>query len=84
MSKPPMIYLKEQEYAVIQMALAGVLEDLKKMEEQPWDPTARKYHRDMTEAAKSAALKIEKVTGIKAELPPYFDGDENQFFTKES
>lgn len=81
------IYLTREEAAALQMALSGLLEDFKKcaqMPEIPWTPEARKYMKDITAAANSAADKIERFTGLKKGLPPFNPGDENEFLTKPS
>lgn len=82
--KPPMIYLTKDEYKAVQLGLSNILEDFKATRLLPWNSESRKDMKDIMAATKSAAAKIEKITGIKAILPPYIDGEEKYYFTKES
>lgn len=82
--KPPMIYLTKEEYKAVQLGLAHILEDFKQTGLLPWNAESRKDMKDIMTATNSAAAKIEKITGIKAILPPYIDGEEKDYFTKES
>ncbi len=71
------------------MGLARVMEDINAMkhkgyENTPWTPEARKIQADIMKACQSAATKLEKFAGYKCELPPYIDGDEDEFLTKQS
>lgn len=87
MNKAPHIYFNPQEVAVLTMALGGLIEDLNTVAKDPtipWTPEAKKDQKDIVGAAKSAAAKLEKFTGVKCNLPPYKPGDENEFFTKQS
>jgi hypothetical protein len=83
------IFFNPAEVAAIGMGLARVMEDMNAMkkngyENTPWTPEARKIQADMMAACRSAANKLEKFAGYKCELPPYEDGDENEFLTKQS
>jgi len=78
------IYFNREEVAVLAMGLASILEDFKVSDGLPWTPEARKYKKDISAAAKSAAAKLEKFGGVKCDLPEYKPEDENEFFTKES
>lgn len=85
--KPVSIFFNPNEATVIGLALASLLENLNdqlKDSTIPWTPESRKQLREMFDAAKAAANKLEKFTGIKCNLPPYVPGDENEFFTKQS
>jgi hypothetical protein len=84
--KAEKIYFNPNEVKAISMGLGIMLDDIDSplMKQQPWTPEARKDFKEMKEAARSAAAKLEKFTGIKCALPPYNDGDENEFLTKES
>lgn len=81
-----MIYLTMQEYQAVQLGLGRVIEDMKNTgtELYPWTPEARRVRKEIMTAANTAAAKIEKITGVKAELPSYEDGDEDEFLTKQS
>lgn len=81
------IILLPEDVKVIQLALAGLMEDLKESFSDPripWDHKARKEMKQILSAAESAATKIEKISGHAAELGEYTEGDEQKFFTKES
>lgn len=84
---PPMIYLNPGEYMAIQMGLGAILEDMETVTKDPRIPFTPEIRNQMAEImrdARSAALKIKKITGVDAILPPYRPGDENEFLTKES
>lgn len=69
------------------MGLGLIIQDLNSTAKDPsipWTPEARAIQKDIAAAAKAAAGKLEKFTGVKCDLPPYQPGDENEFFTKES
>jgi hypothetical protein len=82
--KPEKIYFNPNEVNAIAMGLARIMEDIKANELQPWTPEMRKITKEILTAARSAAHKLEKFTGVKCELPPYNEGDENEFLTKQS
>jgi hypothetical protein len=87
MNKPVQLYLNAQEAKAIQMGLGRIIEDLKTMSSalnMPWTPDARKTLKTILNAATSAGKKIQRITGIAANIPPYNPGDENEFLTKES
>lgn len=83
------IYFSKEEAAILGMALASMIEDLKPAVNgdlglKPWTPESRKDFNEMLKHAKAAANKLEKFAGIKCTLPDYNDGDELEFFTKPS
>ena len=83
------IFFNPAEVSAIGMGLARIMEDMNDMkkngyENTPWTPEARKIQADIMAACRSAANKLEKFAGYKCELPPYIDGDENEFLTKQS
>lgn len=87
--KSEKIYFNPNEVAAIGLGLARVIEDINAMKEgewenTPWTPEARQIQKDILAACQSAANKIERFTGYKCDLPPYVEGDENEFLTKES
>jgi hypothetical protein len=87
--KPEKIYFNPKEVMAISMGLGRVIEDINAMKKGeyvgiPWTPEARSILADILEACQSAASKLEKFAGVKCELPPYEEGDENEFLTKES
>lgn len=82
--KPEKIYFNPDEVQAISMGLAIIMQDYEATKQLPWDPAARKTQADIMKATRSAAAKLEKFAGVKSDLPPYNEGDENEFFTKES
>ena len=73
---------------VIIMALEAMIEELQassKDQTMPFTPAARIMMKEMLDAAQSAKEKMVKISG--AVIPPateYKEGDEKEFFTKES
>jgi hypothetical protein len=83
------IFFNPAEVSAIGMGLARIMEDMNAMkkngyENTPWTPEARKIQADIMSACRSAANKLEKFAGYKCELPPYENGDEDEFLTKQS
>lgn len=79
--------LTPDEVAVIQMALSGMIEDLETVSKDPtipFTPQARKESKEILTAAKSAHSKMALASGMEVKLDPYKEGDENEFFTKQS
>lgn len=79
--------LTPNEVAVIQMALSGMIDDLKSVASDPTiplTPQARKDSKDILNNAVSAHKKIASVSGNEIKLDPYKEGDEQEFFTKQS
>lgn len=79
--------LSPDEVAVIQMALQNTIEDLEAVGKDPtipFTPEARKHSREILLAAKSALKKISITSGHAVRMDPYKEGDEQEFFTKES
>lgn len=83
------IYFNPNEVMAIGLGLARVIDDINAMKQGdnvniPWTPESRKIQSDILAACQSAANKIEKFAGYKCDLPPYIDGDEDEFLTKQS
>lgn len=79
------IYFRPDEVRALAMGLGMIIDTFNSQNpDTPWTPEARKYQKEIVGATKSAAEKLEKFTGIKCDLPPYFPGDETEFLTKES
>lgn len=83
------IFFSPNEVMAIGLGLTRIIEDMNAMKQGnnvnlPWTPEARKIQKDMLAACQSAAAKLEKFAGYKCELPPYVDGDEDEFLTKQS
>lgn len=78
--------LSPKEVAVIQLALQDmkeVLEETQKMG-TPWNTQAITDLKDIYANCKSALEKITKISGLPVSLAKYEEGDEKEFFTKES
>lgn len=87
--KTERIYFNPNEVMAIGLGLARVMEDINAMKRgelinTPWTPEARKVQLEILSACQSAANKIEKFANYKCDLPPYKDGDEDEFLTKQS
>jgi len=79
--------LTPKEILMIQSALQIQIEDVESVSKNPalpFDPQAREDMRNILTTAKSALEKIGKMSGGIVGLAPYNEGDENEFFTKES
>ena len=75
------------EVAVMQMALQALIEDLGSAASSPklpFTPEARIEMQNILSNAKSALNKCAIASGKLIELPPFREGDEKEFFTKES
>lgn len=88
-SNPSHIFFTPKEAAVIAMGIGMILSDMADVNNgktglYPWTPEARKDFKDIYAAAQSAANKLEKFAGVNCTLPPYEEGDEDNFLTKES
>lgn len=80
-NKPPSVFLTNEEATAIQMALGSILDDFEATVDLKWNAEALKYRKDIKRSATSAALKIQRITGITHLLPRYKEGDENDFIT---
>ena len=79
--------LTPEEVLISQMALSALIEDLETVSKDPtipFNPEARKHQREMLAAAKGAHSKLAAASGKLVKLDPYKEGDEKEFFTKES
>lgn len=81
------LYLKPEEGKFLSMAVVRMIEDLKETSQNQiinWAPDARKQLKEMLTAGESLRQKLVKLGFDMRELPPYIDGDENEFLTKQS
>lgn len=79
--------LNPHEVLAIGLGLSRLLEEMDEIKKDvaiPWTPEERKRQKEIYDNAKSAAFKIEKLTGFEFKLDAYIDGDEKEFLTKES
>lgn len=75
------------EVMAIGLGLSRIIEDIEETKNDPrlpFTPEARRIQKEIYDSAKSAAMKIEKITGFECKLDAYVDGDENEFLTKQS
>jgi hypothetical protein len=81
------LYLKPEEALFLSMAVVSMIEQLTNTSKNQginWNPEARGYLRDMLAAAATLKIKMEKLGMPMNDLPPFMEGDENEFLTKES
>lgn len=85
--KGEQLYLKPNEVKFISMAVLSMLEQLQdsaKNQLLNWNPETRKDLKDMIEIGSNLKIKLKKLGFDMRELPPYLDGDEDEFLTKQS
>lgn len=85
--KAEQLYLKPDEGKFLSMAVLRMIEDLQESQKDVqlnWNPEARKYLKEMVEAGTSLKIKLIKLGFDMSELPPYMNGDEDEFLTKQS
>ena len=81
------LFLKPKEGKFLSMCVISMIEKLADTATDPnlnWNPEARKDLREMREAGESLRIKLEKLGFDMRDLPPYIDGEEKDFLTKES
>lgn len=69
------------------MAVVAMVEQLRETSQHQlinWNPETRKDLKDMLTAGNSLKIKLQKIGFNMSDLPPYLDGDETEFLTKES
>ena len=79
--------LTPHEVMAIGMGLARIIEDMEDIKKDasiPWTPESRKMQKEILDNAKSAASKIEAISGFECKLDDYQEGDEDEFLTKPS
>lgn len=81
------LFLKPDEARLLSMAVVSIIEQLRatsKNQNINWNPEARKDFKDMLAAGESLRLKLNKLGFDMSNLPPYIDGDEKEFLTRQS
>ena len=81
------LYLKPQEAAFLGMAVMSMIDNLERQAKEQnlnWTPAARSTFREMLTAAAGLKVKMEKMGFDMRELPPFEEGDEQEYFTKQS
>lgn len=79
--------LTPDEVKAIGMGLGRIIEDLEEVNKRgdiPWTPEAIVIQTEILSNARSAAKKIEQMTGFACKLDEYKEGDEKEFLTKQS
>jgi hypothetical protein len=85
--KGEQLYLKPDEAKFIAMAIVSLIEQLQETSKNPdinWNPEARKDLKDMLAAGNTLKIKLQKLGFDMSDLPPYLEGDKDDFLTKES
>lgn len=85
--KPIKNLLVPEEVMAIGLGLSRLIEDMETVNKDgniPWTPEAILIQGQILSNARSAAKKIEQMTGFVCKLDPYKEGDENEFLTKQS
>jgi hypothetical protein len=81
------LYLKPDEAKFLSMAVVALIEELNSTSKNVnlnWNPETRKDLKDMIAAGSSLKVKLNKLGFDMRELPPYIDGEEKDYLTKES
>lgn len=81
------LYLKPDEAKFLSMAVIAMIEQLHDTAINPdinWNPETRRDLKGMIDAGNSLKIKMQKLGIDTRDLPPYLDGDENEFLTKQS
>lgn len=81
------LYLKPDEAKFTSMAVLSLLELLETVSKNQlinWNPEARKDLKEMVAAGSSLKIKLKNLGFDMRPLPPYLEGDENNFLTKQS
>ena len=81
------LFLKPDEQKFLAMAVVSLLEQLNEVatnEKINFNPEARKDLKDMRAAGKALVIKFNKLGFDMRDLPPYMEGDEDEFLTKPS
>lgn len=81
------LYLKPEEQKFIAMAVVSLIEQLEETSTNPnipWNPETRKDLKDMRSAGEAVRIKLKKLGFDMRDLPPYIEGEEKDYLTKES
>lgn len=81
------LFLKPDEGKFLSMSVVAMIEKLRDTSQNQtinWNPETRKDLKDMLQAGESIRIKLKKLGFDMRDLPPYIDGDENEFLTKQS
>jgi hypothetical protein len=81
------LYLKPEEGKFLEMSVVSMLEQLQSSlhdQHLNWDAKTRKMLKDMIAAGSGLKIKLQKMGFKMEDLPPFLDGDEHDFFTKQS
>lgn len=81
------LYLKPDEQKFVSMAVMSLIEQLVETTQNQrinWNPETRKDFKDMLSTGKQLKIKLEKLGFDMRELPPFIDGDETDYLTKQS
>jgi hypothetical protein len=85
--KGEQLYLKPNESKFLSVAVSALLDELggaSKNVLMNWNPETRKDIKDLLEAGNSLKVKLNKLGFDVSDLPPFVEGEEDNFLTKES
>lgn len=88
--EPPKIFLNDKELKAIVMSLQytnDFASDWNKRDNVPWNPEGRAILKDITDTTQGILRKLSNAYNDGKPfppLPPFVDGDEDEFLTKES
>lgn len=81
------LFLKPDEQKFIALAVVNMLDQLEESSKNQfinWNPDARGYLKDMLSAGNGLKIKLGRLGFDMRDLPPFIDGDEEDFLTKQS
>lgn len=81
------LFLKPEEGKFVALATIDLVERLTNISRNDkinWNPAARKQLKEMIEAGTKLKEKLKKLGFDMSELPPFMEGDQDEFLTKES
>ena len=87
MEKGKQLYLNPDEMKFLSIAVLALMEDLKSTSQNTqhnWNPSARKDLNEMKQAGLALKIKMTKLGFDMRDFPPYEDGEEKNYLTKES
>jgi len=85
--KGQQLFLKPEEQKFISLAVVGLIEQLQEVYTNQFvnfNPEARRDLKQMLAAGNSLKIKMEKLGFDMRKLPPFMEGDEDEFLTKPS
>ncbi|MBS1915680.1 MAG: hypothetical protein JST87_05345 [Bacteroidetes bacterium] len=81
------LFLKPDEGKFLALAVIDCLEMIRessKNQTYNWTPETRKMQKEMISAGESLRIKLMKLGFDMRDLPPFIEGDQDEFLTKQS